>query len=136
MTNKVNNDVELNRKKANKRILKGCLLGGLSMSLLFAEVVMATNLSGLTGEWKKEAGSIVPTILLIIAGIGVIIAAIAVISGIMAKKNQEPLRWQLWGVIGGALAVIIPVLVLATAGSLAGGQGGADTTMGSLNIQR
>ena len=37
--------------------------------------------------------------------------------------------------IGGALAVIVPVLVLATAGSVGSGQGGADSTMSDLGIK-
>lgn len=131
------NEIELNKRKANKRILKGALIGVVSLSVILSEVAMAGSptLSSLSGNWKKEAGDVVPVILMIIAGIGVIIAAIAVISGVMAKKNQEPLKWQLWGVIGGALAVIVPVLVLATAGSVGSGQGRASGTMQELNIK-
>lgn len=130
-------DVELNRKKANKRIFKGALTGIVSLSVLLTEAAFAggLKLSKLSEGWQDEAGAVVPVILMIVAGIGVVIAGIAVISGIMAKKNQEPLKWQLWGVIGGGLAVIVPVLILATAGSVGSGQGDADNTMKSLNIK-
>ena len=127
-------DVALN-KKANKRIFKGFSTGVISLAILLSESAVAKNLSALSTNWKAEAAAVIPVILLIVAGIGVIIASIAVISGVMAKKNQEPLKWQLWGVIGGALAVIVPVLVLATAGSVGSGQGSADSTMSDLGIK-
>lgn len=127
-------DVALN-KKANKRIFKGFSTGVISLAILLSESAVAKNLSALSTNWKVEAAAVIPVILLIVAGIGVIIASIAVISGVMAKKNQEPLKWQLWGVIGGALAVIVPVLVLATAGSVGSGQGSADSTMSDLGIK-
>lgn len=121
-------------KKANKRIIKGALTGVISLSILLSEAAFAMKLSALSTSWKSEAAEVIPVVLMIIAGIGVIIAAIAVISGVMAKKNQEPLKWQLWGVIGGALAVIIPVLILATAGSVGSGKGNAEGTMKELGI--
>lgn len=135
--NKMVDEILLNKKKANKQILKGAVTGFLSLAVLFSEAAMASSfkLSNLSRGWLDEAGEVVPVILMIVAGIGVIIASIAVISGIMAKKNQEPLKWQLWGVIGGALAVIVPVLILATAGSVGSGQGNASGTLNQLNIK-
>jgi len=132
-----NDELKLNNKKANKRIFKGAVTGVISLSVLLSEAVMAggVRLSTLSTGWQSEAGAVVPVVLMIVAGIGVIIAAIAVISGVMAKKNQEPLKWQLWGVIGGALAVIVPVLILATAGSVGSGQGNAAGTLNNLNIK-
>lgn len=137
MSNKMN-AVKQNIKKANARIRKGVLTGVISLQILTMDVAMAKakGISSLTSNWKSETQEIVPVILLIIAGLGVITAAIAVISGVMAKKNQEPLKWQLWGLVGGALAVIVPVLIMATAGSLGSGQGDASGTMKGLGIQQ
>ncbi len=130
-------DVALN-KKANKRIFKGLSIGVISLAILLSEFAVAgagTKLSSLSTGWQAEAKAVIPVVLLLISGIGVIIASVAVISGVMAKKNQEPLKWQLWGVIGGGLAVIVPVLVLATAGSVGSGQGNANSTMSELGIK-
>lgn len=137
MSNKMN-AVKQNIKKANARIRKGVLTGVISLQILTMDVAMAKakGISSLTANWKSETQEIVPVILLIVAGLGVITAAIAVISGVMAKKNQEPLKWQLWGLVGGALAVIVPVLIMATAGSLGSGQGDASGTMKGLGIQQ
>lgn len=137
MSNKMD-AVKQNIKKANARIRKGVLTGVISLQILTMDVAMAKakGVSSLTANWKSETQEIVPVILLIVAGLGVITAAIAVISGVMAKKNQEPLKWQLWGLVGGALAVIVPVLIMATAGSLGSGQGDASGTMKGLGIQQ
>lgn len=137
MSNKMD-AVKQNIKKANARIRKGVLTGVISLQILTMDVAMAKakGVSSLTANWKSETQEIVPVILLIIAGLGVITAAIAVISGVMAKKNQEPLKWQLWGLVGGALAVIVPVLIMATAGSLGSGQGDASGTMKGLGIEQ
>lgn len=124
-------------KNANTRTRKGVLAGVISLQILMMEAAVAggkKGISSLTDNWKSETTAIVPTILFIVAGIGVIIAAIAIISGIMAKKNQEPLKWQLWGLVGGALAVIVPVLILATAGTLGSGGGDAASTMSNLGL--
>lgn len=131
------NDVAVKTKKANQSIFKGVVTGVISLSILLSEAAFAggVKLSGLASGWKSEAAEVVPVILMIVAGIGVIIAAVAVISGVMAKKNQEPLKWQLWGVVGGGLAVIVPVLILATAGSVGSGQGNAAGTMSDLKIK-
>lgn len=130
------NDVAVKAKKANQSIIKGAVTGVISLSILLSEAAFAgVKLSSLASGWKSEAAEVVPVILMIVAGIGVIIAAVAVISGVMAKKNQEPLKWQLWGVIGGGLAVIVPVLILATAGSVGSGQGNAEGTMNELKIK-
>lgn len=137
MSNKMD-AVKQNIKKANARIRKGVLTGVISLQILTMDVAMAKakGVSSLTANWKSETQEIVPVILLIVAGLGVITAAIAVISGVMAKKNQEPLKWQLWGLVGGALAVIVPVLIMATAGSLGSGQGDASGTMKGLGIEQ
>ena len=95
----------------------------------------AFKLSELFTGMKSEAAVIVPVVLLIIMGGGVIIGGWAVISGIMAKKNQEPLKWQVAGVVGGAIAIIFPLILLAFAGSLSNEQGDAQGVMSELNIK-
>lgn len=94
----------------------------------------ATQLSNFAAGWESEAAAIAPVILLIISAIGVVTAGIATISAVMAKKNQQPLQWQLWGLLGGALAVVVPTFILATSGSLTSGEGDAAGAMSRLNI--
>lgn len=94
----------------------------------------ALKLSDFSSGWKSEAAEIAPVILLIIMGIGICLAAWAAISGVIAKKNQEPLRWQLFGVIGGAIAIVIPSIILAFAGSITDGNSDAGSSLSELNI--
>jgi hypothetical protein len=94
----------------------------------------AFKLSKLFSGMKTEMATIVPVVLLGIMGIGVIIGGWAIISGTLAKKNQEPLKWQVAGVIGGAMAIIFPLILLAFAGSMSNEQGDAEGVMSELNI--
>lgn len=109
------------------------ILMGLSV-MAFSGHAAALTISDLTAFWRSEAAAIVPVILFIIAGIGIIIGGVAVISGILAKKNNQPLSWQVGGVIGGSLAVIIPVIILAFSGTLGSGEGNAQGTFRDLGI--
>jgi len=99
-------------------------------AMAFAQV----RISDLSSGWKAEATAILPVVMLLIAAIGIAVAGTAVLSGISAKRNQRPLEWQVWGVIGGALAVIIPLVILATAGTITDGRGDADGVMGDLGL--
>lgn len=105
-----------------------------AMLLAMAQPTWAFTLATFAEGWKSEAGTILPAVLLITAGIGVVIAGFATISGIMAKKNQQPLQWQLWGIIGGGLAVVIPAFILATSGSLTSENGNAEDVLSELSI--
>ena len=106
----------------------------LGMAVL-SQPAWALKLSGLTDGMSTEVSSVVKLVLLVIAGVGVCVAGTAVITWIFAKKNNEPAKWQLSGVIGGAAAVVIPLIVLAVAGSLTGEQGNADGVFNELGIQ-
>ncbi|MBA1280226.1 hypothetical protein [Stutzerimonas stutzeri] len=116
------------------------LRAGLRISLIAVPVLAmstpahALKLSNLSSGWKSEVAEIAPVVLLIIMAIGICIAGWAAISGVMAKKNQEPLRWQVWGVIGGAVAITIPVLLLAFAGTLSDGNDNASSVLSDLQI--
>jgi|GEM_PF-2414397 len=107
---------------------------GVFALMLASNAVMAQQLSTFAAVWRSEAAAIVPVILLVIAGIGVCIAAWGVISGVLTKKQNQPLTWQVAAVIGGGLAVVIPIIILAVSGSLTGGAGNAGGTMNSLGI--
>src|SRR5690606_3530160 len=104
---------------------------GMRLALMVSPLlVMSTSAhalkpSNLSGGWKSETAAIAPVILLGIMALGIILAGWAAISGVIAKKNQEPLRWQLFGVIGGAVAITIPAILLAFAGSLSDGNDNA-----------
>lgn len=104
-------------------------------AMFVAQSAHAAKISGMTSGWKTEWASMVSFVLLVVAGLGVLVAAFSVISWIIAAKRQEPAKWQLFGVLGGAAAVIIPVIVLAFAGSLSGEQGDADGTFSDLDIK-
>lgn len=95
----------------------------------------ATMLSGLFGGMKSEMKEIVPIVLLIFAAIGIFFAVWGIISSISAKKNQQPLSWQLYAVIGGATAVVAPLWILATSGSLTNGQGNAASQFDELGVK-
>lgn len=86
------------------------------------------------GGWSTEISSTVQIFLLAVAGIGACFSGAAVITGMIAKKNKEPLSWQVYGLFGGALAFVVPVFILALAGSLSNEQGDAEGTMSELNI--
>lgn len=103
--------------------------------LLTSHSAMANSrLSDIFGNLGDEAKAIAPLFLLLVACIGVCIAAWAVISGILAKRQNNPLTWQVGGVIGGVLAVIIPLVIFAAAGSLSGGESEAGNVLRDLNV--
>ena len=102
--------------------------------MAFSTQAHAIKLSDLTSGMKNEIASIAPVWLLGIMALGICFAGVAVISGIIAKKNQEPLKWQVWGVVGGAIAIILPVILLSFAGSLSNDEGDAESVMSELNI--
>lgn len=91
-------------------------------------------LSSFATGWKSETKIILPIVMAIIAGIGCFFAGWGIISAITTKKQNQPLSWQLFAVVGGALAVIIPVIIIATAGSASSGQGNAESTLSDLGI--
>lgn len=83
---------------------------------------------------KSEAKIIMPVILLLIAGAGIFFAGWGILSAISTKKQQQPLTWQLFAIIGGALAVVVPVIVLGFAGSATNNEGDAESQMSELGI--
>jgi len=105
-----------------------------SPALLVSTPAHALKVSDLSNTWKTEMAAIAPVVLLGIMALGIILAGWAAISGVIAKKNQEPLRWQLFGVIGGAVAIIIPALLMAFAGSLSGDNDNAGGVLNDLQI--
>lgn len=121
-------------QKTNKLFRGGRQLWLLA-AMLFAQSAHAAKFSDLLSGWKTELTAGVSFFLFAVAGVGVVIAGFSVISWIMAAKRQEPAKWQLYGVLGGAAAVIIPVIVLALAGSLTGEQGDADGTFSDLDLR-
>lgn len=78
------------------------------------------TLGGFASNWKSEYKLVFPVILLGISAIGICLAAWGTISAIMTKKQQQPLTWQHFAIFGGAAAVVIPVIILAFAGSMVG----------------
>jgi hypothetical protein len=83
---------------------------------------------------KDEVKIIMPIFLLFVAAVGIGFASWGIISAISTKKQQQPLTWQLFAVFGGALAVVVPVIVLSMAGSATNQQGNAEAQMSELGI--
>lgn len=114
--------------------------GALTVVLLGALVYSGTasaadfKLSSFFTGMKDEAKIILPIVLSLIAACGCFFAGWGVLSMITTKKQNQPLTWQLFAVIGGALAVIIPVIILATSGSFSNGQGNAAQTLSDLGV--
>lgn len=102
--------------------------------LVLSTPAHALKISDLATGWKTEMAATAPVVLLGIMAIGIILAGWAAISGVIAKKNQEPLRWQLFGVIGGAVAIVIPALLMAFAGSLSSDNGNSASVLNDLQI--
>lgn len=106
---------------------------GALMLLLSFEA--SAKVSDWTNTGKGEIAAIVPVVLLGIMAIAVCVGTYAVISGIQAKKNNEPLKWQHWGVIGAAFCLVVPGFLLATSGSIGGNESASGATLNELGIQ-
>lgn len=108
----------------------------LTIPILFvlSQPAWALKASDLTKSWKSEWSEIVQVALFVIAGIGIIMAAVAAISWVIAKKNNEPAKWQGWAMLGGAVAIVVPVFILAISGSLSNEQGNADGIMNDMGV--
>ncbi|MDZ5605229.1 hypothetical protein SJI00_20870 [Pseudomonas sp. RP23018S] len=85
--------------------------------------------------WKDETKIGLPILLLLIGGLGVLFASWGIISAISTKKQNQPLTWQLFAILGGAAAVVGPIFVLATSGSLTSGQGNGSSQFDDLGIK-
>lgn len=74
--------------------------------------------------------------LLLASAAGILIGVFSLVSFMIAKKNQEPAKWQMWGMVIGGVILIAPLLMLAVAGSITGGSGGAAQTFNDLGISQ
>lgn len=74
--------------------------------------------------------------LLLASAAGILIGVFSLVSFMIAKKNQEPAKWQMWGMVIGGVILIAPLLMLAVAGSITGGSGGATQTFNDLGISQ
>ena len=105
-----------------------------SSMLLVSPHAAAFQLSDIFTGIGEEVSLILPIVMLCIAALGIGTAGWAILSAIGAKRTNQPLSWQMWGMIGGAAAVIVPLFVLAAAGSLSGGEGDASSSLDSLGL--
>lgn len=102
--------------------------------ILASPMAHAKKLSDLTDSWTTETAAMVKVVLFVIAGIGILTSGFSVISWIMAVKRQEPAKWQLWGALGGGAAVVVPVLVLAFAGSITGEEDNSEQVFSDMGL--
>jgi hypothetical protein len=123
-----------------KKLLIQCVASMKARLVIFLVFFMvrpayAFKLSGLASGWKSEMAGTLPIFLLGVTFVGVCTAGVAVISGIYAKKNQQPMQWQLYGLIGGGVAAVIPIVILAAAGSFSGEESGAESALSELGVK-
>ena len=95
-----------------------------------AQNSVANILTGIEGELRD----IMPIAMLIIGSVGMIIAGISLISAWSAKKNKQPLEWQGWGIVIGALVTIVPLIVSSFTGTLSGGNADGSQMIDSMNL--
>lgn len=100
-----------------------------------ASAAGAPMISTFLEGWKDETKIGLPILLLMIGGLGVLFGAWGIISAIQTKKQNQPLTWQLFAIIGGAAAVVGPVFILAMSGSLTSGQGNGSNQFDDLGIK-
>lgn len=123
--------------KVNKAVGVRLAMVAAAAVLLTAPVVAsaAPMISDFMEGWKDETKIGLPILLLLIGGLGVLFGAWGIISAISTKKQNQPLTWQLFAIVGGAAAVVGPVFVLAMSGSLTSGQGNGSNQFDELGIQ-
>lgn len=73
----------------------------------------------------KEVSIIIPIIIAILAALGLALAGFGIFSAVMAKKNQRPLEFQLWFIVGGVLLLLLIPFVAAVGESVSGEDAGA-----------
>ena len=118
-------------EKQRKRMAR---LLAIPLIFIFCQPAWALKGSDLTKGIKSEFADAVQTGLFIVAGVGIITAAVGAISWVVAKRNNEPAKWQGWAMLGGAVAIVVPVFILAISGSLTGEQGNADAIMNEMGV--
>lgn len=116
-----------------KRMLLAKLLS-MPMVFIVSQPAWALKASDLTKGVKSEWADFVQLGLFIVAGIGILTAAVGAISWVIAKRNNEPAKWQGWAMLGGAVAIVVPVFILAISGSLTNEQGNADAIMNEMGV--
>jgi|SRR5450830_1922309 hypothetical protein len=125
--------------KRVKKIVKAAVPLAVIALLAYSSTASAAGsgylISNFFNGMKSEAKIIVPIGLLLIAAAGIFFAGWGILSAISTKKQQQPLTWQLFAIVGGALAVVVPVIVLGFAGSATDGQGDAESQMSELGIK-
>ncbi|KXS55104.1 MAG: hypothetical protein AWU57_528 [Marinobacter sp. T13-3] len=89
-------------------------------TFLVPSVANAAGISDWFVNMGKEFATIIPIIVVILGAVGVVMAGFGIISAVMAKKNQRPLEYQHWLIVGGVLCVLLVPFVLALGQSISG----------------
>ena len=101
---------------------------GMRVAQVWATITVAFFLpmtaNAAISDWIVNIGDefklAIPIIVTIMGLMGVTLAGFGIISAIMAKKNQRPLEFQLWFVVGGVLLVLLIPFVVAMGESVSG----------------
>ncbi|MGE6322963.1 hypothetical protein ACQKEF_22290 [Pseudomonas oryzihabitans] len=96
----------------------------------------AVQLSTFFNNMTSELSAGMKFGLLLASAAGILIGVFSLVSFMIAKKNQEPAKWQMWGMVIGGVILIAPLIMLAVAGSISGGAGGAAQTFNDLGISQ
>ncbi|WP_153785229.1 hypothetical protein [Pseudomonas sp. EMN2] len=119
-------------KKVTKKVLN---TAGVLLLTMYANYASADfKWSDIWAGWIDEFKSAGPVALGFFALCGFIYCGWSIMSAISTKKQNQPLTWQFFGVLGGALCTIIPVILIATSGSVSNGQGNTSNALSELNV--
>jgi uncharacterized membrane protein len=103
--------------------------------LLLAPMFANAKISEWFTNLGNEAVAIIGVATIIVACIGVALAAIGLISLITAKRNKQPTEHQPWYIGGGVLCILLVPMLIALGDSITDGntQNSVDGFMNSQN---
>lgn len=104
-----------------RRIEKHILRVYLAAMVAFLPMAANAKISDWVGNAGQEFVVIVKWATIIVACIGVILAAMGLISLIVAKRNKQPTEHQPWYILGGVLCILLVPLLVSLGDSITDG---------------
>lgn len=103
------------------RLMKYFLKFYMAVILTMVPVLANAKVSDWFTNVGTEAVAIIKVVTIIVACIGVALAAIGLISLITAKRNKQPTEHQPWYIGGGVLCILLVPLLIAIGDSITDG---------------